>query len=93
VTAVEVLAVELLQLADRHLTTPCQGRHRDRWTSDHAGDREWAVHHCRPCPILAACRAAADERDERHHVWGTDRTPPPTQRKSASTDRRRPKGG
>jgi len=80
-TAVDALALELLELADRRLTTPCQGLHRDRWTSDLAGDREWAVHHCRPCPVLAACRAAAAERDERHHVWGVDRTPAPPARK------------
>ncbi len=27
--------------------------------------------------------AAADERDERHHVWGVDRTPAPTRPKPA----------
>jgi len=41
VTAVEVLAVELHELADRHLTTPCHGA--DEWTSDAADDRAYAA--------------------------------------------------
>lgn len=83
-TAVELLAVELLQLADRQAATPCQGPHGDRWTSDHADDREWAAHCCRLCPVVAACRLVADETGEKHHVWGgVDRTPPPAKRKSA----------
>ncbi len=40
-TAVEVLAVELHELADRHLTTPCHGA--DEWTSDAADDRAYAA--------------------------------------------------
>jgi len=76
-TASEVLGRALLELAERHLTTPCQGRHRDRWTSDDVTQREWAAHSCRLCPVLASCRLAADDAQEKHHVWaGTDRTPP-----------------
>ncbi len=74
-TAAEVLGHALLELAERHLTTPCQGRHRDRWTSDDATQREWAAHSCRLCPILAVCCLAADEQGERFGTWaGTDRT-------------------
>jgi len=84
VTAAELLGHELHELAERHLTTPCQGRHGDRWTSDHADDREWAAHCCRLCPVLASCRQAADEQGEKHHVWaGVDRTPPTRARTSA----------
>lgn len=75
--AAEVLGHALLELAEQGRATPCQGRRRDRWTSDDAADREWAAHCCELCPVLAACRHVADERDERHHVWGgTDRTAP-----------------
>jgi len=87
-TAAEALGHALLELAERHLTTPCQGRHRDRWTSDDATQREWATHCCGRCAILASCRLAADEQGEKHHVWaGVDRTPPhPARNRSRRAD-------
>lgn len=40
--AVEVLASELFRLTEQAVRTPCQGRRRDRWTSDDAAERTWA---------------------------------------------------
>jgi len=76
-TAWERLTQGLLRLADRDQKTPCQAPRRDRWTSDDAGEREWAAHVCRSlaCPLLEACTATADETKERHGVFGgVDRT-------------------
>lgn len=90
-TAAEHLGRALLELAEQGHATPCQGRRRDRWTSDSAEDREWAASVCLTlgCPVLEQCAAAADERDERHHVWGArDRTPPPASRRYSVTSRR-----
>jgi hypothetical protein len=73
VTAVEVLASELFRLTEQDVRTPCQGA--DEWTSDHAEDRAHAAALCRPCPVLALCRQAADELKANDHVWGgVDRT-------------------
>ncbi len=75
--AAEALGHALLELADQGRATPCQGRRRDRWTSDDADQREWAARVCSTlgCAVLEQCAAAADEHDERHHVWGgRDRT-------------------
>ncbi len=86
VTAAEVLGRALADLADRGHATPCQGRRRDRWTSADATDREWAAAVCvgLDCAVLVECGAAADEHDEKHHVWaGVDRTPPlPTKKRT-----------
>ncbi len=79
-SAAEVLGQALLEVAEQGRLTPCQGRRRDRWTSDDAAEREWAASVCLTlaCRVLEQCAALADERDERHHVWGgRDRTPPP----------------
>lgn len=40
------------------------------WTSDDADDRAEAARLCQTCPLLEPCAEAADEADERHHVWG-----------------------
>jgi len=72
-TAAEQLSLALADLADRGQATPCHGA--DEWTSDHADDRAYAAALCRPCPVLALCRQAADELKATRHVWaGTDRT-------------------
>lgn len=42
-TAAEALSLVLLELAEQGRATPCQGRRRDRWTSDDAAEREWAA--------------------------------------------------
>jgi len=84
-TAAESLSLALFELAERGSLTPCQGRRRDRWTSDDAADRAWAASVCvtLACPMLEECGAAADQQDERFGVWGgRDRT--------AATTRRRP---
>jgi hypothetical protein len=67
----ERLTRELMALADRDQSTPCQSSpHRDRWTSDDPDEREWAAHMCRMCPLLRECGLAADDRKERWHVYG-----------------------
>ncbi len=76
-TAAEALSIALLELAEQARATPCQGRRRDRWTSESAEDRAWAATVCvtLACPVLEECGAAADEQDERFGVWGgRDRT-------------------
>jgi len=83
VTAVEHLSIALLELADQGRATPCQGRRRDRWTSDSADARDWAASVCLTlaCPVLLECHAAADEQDERHGVWGARDRPAPSSRR------------
>jgi len=86
-SAAEVLGQALLEVAEQGRATPCQGRRRDRWTSDDAADRAWAASVCvtLACPVLEQCAALADERDERHHVWGgTDRTAPSASRRKSA---------
>jgi len=72
VTAHEVLYTALLDLAAQGGATPCQGRRRDRWTSDSADDRAWAASVCVTlnCPVLEECAAAAAESKEKFAVWG-----------------------
>jgi len=41
-----------------------------RWTSDDQHDRKIAAAWCAGCPILRECRAAAEARQEKWHVWG-----------------------
>ncbi len=77
-TAAEELSHALLDLAESGQSTPCQGRRRERWTSDDHGERAWAANVCTSlaCPVLAACGAAADEMREKFGTWaGRDRTP------------------
>ncbi len=76
-TAFEALAGALEDLAGERRTTPCQGRHRDRWTSDDSEDRAWAANTCvaLSCPVTALCGTAAGELGEQANVWGgVDRT-------------------
>lgn len=77
-TAAEQLTHALADLADQGRRTPCQGRRRDRWTSESAEDRGWAATVCSTlgCVVLEQCAAAADEQHERYGVWGgLDLTP------------------
>lgn len=81
----------LLDLATRGQRPPCGEPWADGlWTSEHLEDRQRAATLCRPCPLLEPCAAAADEADERHHVWGgQDRTRhhgPKTLRANTGTD-------
>jgi len=72
-TAAAVLAGELLRLTEQGVRVPCHGG--DEWCSDAADDRAYAAALCRPCPVLALCRQAADELKATYHVWGgVDRT-------------------
>ncbi len=74
-TAQEQLTRALTQLLERGRRTPCQGRHRDRWTSADREEREWAAASCRLCPLISECGDAAEETDERRGVWaGVDLT-------------------
>ncbi len=85
-TAAEVLGHALLQLADQDQATPCQGRRRDRWTSDDAAERAWAAAVCvgLDCGVLEACAAAAAGRKEAFGVWaGRDRTATVHKRKAS----------
>ncbi len=67
------LTVALARLADDGRLTPCQSPHAALWTSDKAPELEAAGYRCSTCPVLAACRAHAD--NERHNTWGgVDRT-------------------
>jgi len=77
VTPAEELSLALLDLTARGERTPCQGRRRDRWTSDDATERAWAAAVCvgLNCQLLEECGAAADEQGERFGVFGgRDRT-------------------
>lgn len=74
-TAQEALSAALAALPPADKATPCQRRHRARWTSDDLDEREWAASHCQSCPVLAECAAAAEENREVLHVFGgVDRT-------------------
>lgn len=95
VTAPEQLSLALLELADRGERAPCQGRRRDRWTSDDAVDRSWAASVCLTlgCPVLEECGAAADEQHERYGVWGgRDHTATVPKRKAPSMTADTPNG-
>ncbi len=86
-TAAEALGRGLLELADQGQRTPCQGRRRDRWTSDDATDRAWAAAVCvsLSCAVLVQCGDAAAEQGEKHHTWGgLDRTAATTRRSSSA---------
>ena len=87
-TAAEALGHALLEVAEQGRATPCQGRRRDRWTSDDADDRAWAAAVCvgLGCEVLLQCRAAADQQDERFGVWGgRDRTAPAHRKYAVTT--------
>ena len=71
------LVLALTVLAEQGRATPCQGRRRDRWTSESGDERAWAASVCLSlaCPVLEECGAAAVERKEKFAVWGgKDRT-------------------
>lgn len=75
-TAGEELTRQLIDLAANGGRPRCGDPGDDRWTSDDPTDRAEAAALCAGCLVLDACRAAADEADERWHVWaGVDRTP------------------
>ena len=74
----------LRHLANRGLTTPCQGPHKDRWISEDPDEREWAAHRCNGCPVLRECAAEAVAIRATWGIWGgQDRDP-----KSKSTNRK-----
>ncbi len=84
-TAADRLTRRLVDLAAHGRRPRCgeAGGH-ELWCSDDVSDRAQAASWCTGCPVLIECTAAADEHDERHHVWGgADRTPTPqTKRKT-----------
>lgn len=56
---------------------PRCGEHADRdlWTSDDRDERRRAAQLCARCPLLRPCAEAAEEMEERWHVFGgVDRT-------------------
>ena len=83
-TARDRLDAALVHLAAQGQRPPCgQPWAGGLWTSDDKADREHAARLCRSCPALDPCRDAADEGDERHHVWGgIDRTRAPGKKRA-----------
>lgn len=71
-TARERLAAALLVLAEHGYATPCQGRRRERWTSDDRDERQWAASVCvgLACPVLEECRDTGAEEKHTAGVWG-----------------------
>lgn len=56
------------------LRVPCA--ESEGWVSDIPAQRAVAALLCTGCPVMAECRAAADESGERFGVWaGVDRSP------------------
>lgn len=74
-TAQERLTLALVHLAADGGRPPCGDYNgHELWTSDDQHDREIAAARCSACPLIRACHDAAEEADERHHVWaGVDR--------------------
>lgn len=73
-TAHERLAGALARVLDSGGRPPCCDG-SGRWVSEETDVRAEATAECADCPLLGPCAAAADESDERHHVWaGRDRT-------------------
>jgi hypothetical protein len=70
-TATARLNTALLTMAVQGERPRCSdpGDHQ-RWTSDNQHDRQMAMAWCAGCPVIDPCRQAADERGEKHHVWG-----------------------
>lgn len=76
----------LLNLAAEGRRPRC-GEHADTdlWTSDSIDDRRKAAELCARCPVLNQCAEAAEEQDERWHVFGgKDHTRHPTRAKEKS---------
>jgi hypothetical protein len=66
-TAQDRLHGLISDLADQGEPVPCTGR--DEWISEAPAAREAAAWGCQRCPVLAACRAAADEIRPTAGVW------------------------
>lgn len=74
-TAGERLTQGLVRLASEGRRPPCgeYGGHK-LWTSDEAAERALAAQWCQDCLLIQECHDAAEERNERWHVWaGIDR--------------------
>lgn len=73
---VRLTAMDRWESLSRALTEhvpPCQGR--PEWTADDPEQREWAAHHCHPCPVSTKCGQFAVANKEQFGVWaGIDRT-------------------
>lgn len=71
-TATLAMVAAALEDIPGHPEAPCYVQGPALWTSDAKRDRQRAAAlcHSEECPILAACRAGAAERLERHGVWG-----------------------
>lgn len=75
-SARDALDRALLDLAADGRRPRC-GEHADRdlWTSDDRAERRRAAQLCARCPLLHPCAEAAEEMEERWHVFGgVDRT-------------------
>lgn len=70
-TARDRLDRALLNLATEGRRPRC-GEHADTdlWTSESPEDRRRAAELCSACPLLAPCAEAAEEMEERWHVFG-----------------------
>jgi hypothetical protein len=82
--ATDALTLALINLAARGLRTHCSNPGTSElWVSDHEAERVAAALLCHGCPVIVEC-AAADERDERWHVWaGRDYTRRPRSQQAA----------
>jgi hypothetical protein len=70
-TATEALHLQLIGMAQRNERVRCSDPvDHARWTSESAEDRNIAAQWCGDCQVLTLCGDAADERGEKHGVWG-----------------------
>lgn len=60
---------QVQDLSDEGLSVPCTAD-PEAWTSDYPEERAVAARACGTCPVLDACRQAAQVGRERWHVWG-----------------------
>lgn len=90
-TARDQLDRALVALAAEGQRPPCGQTVPSLHLSEDRDERARAVQACTACPVIAACRDAADEGDERFGVWGgVDRTARPASRSTTTRGTRGP---
>jgi hypothetical protein len=64
------LTLALVTAASKGLRPHCSDPGAEwLWLSEFEAERVEAARLCADCPVIVECGAAADERDERWHVW------------------------